>query len=268
MKKGAFLLLFFLNLTIVYGESSVGREVENYAFGAGEILEFKLNYGPINAGMAQMRVEGPFIYQGKICYRLISEAWSNRVFSLFFRVKDRVVSILDKKGIYPLRFEKHLREGSYRADRFTDFDQEKHLAFNEEKDTIEVDPFVQDVLSALYWVRTQPIEVDNPLQVSSHTDGKNYLVEVRVLNRERIKVGAGVFDCLVIEPKLKEGTGIFKHKGQLLIWLTDDRRKMPVLMKSKVIIGSISAELIRFRPGRFFAPVEVENVRIQGDRPQ
>lgn len=267
MRRATFFLIFFLGLSTSYGGDSVGREVENYAFGAGELLEFKLCYGPINAGMAEMKVEGPLTYQGNICYRLTSEAWSNRVFSLFFRVRDRVISVLDKKGIFPWRFEKHLREGSYRADRFVEFDQERHLA-SDGKDTIEVAPFVQDVLSALYWVRTQPIEMGNSLWVDSHTDGKNYLVEVRVLRRERVKVEAGVFSCLVIEPKLKEGAGIFKHKGRLLIWLTDDRRKMPVLMKSKVIIGSISAELVSFRSGRFVVPLEVEDVGIQGDRPQ
>ena len=47
---------------------------------------------------------------------------------------------------------------------------------------------------------------------------------------------------VVIEPLLKAG-GIFKNKGRLVIWLTDDDRRMPVLMKSKVLIGSISVVL-------------------------
>ncbi len=263
MKRGIFYP--FLIIALGIGGVSVARKVENYAFGAGEELEFRLSYGLVNAGGARMKVAGPYLYQGHICYRLISQAWSNRFFSLFFRVNDRVISILDKGGVFPWKFEKHLREGSFRADRFTEFDQTKHLAFDG-KDTIEVVPFVQDVLSALYWVRTQPMEVGKSLLVDSHADGKNYRVEVKVLKRERVKVDAGAFNCLVIEPNLKEGTGIFKHQGKLLIWLTDDRRKMPVLMKSKVIIGSISAELIRFKPGRFFVPLLGEDVEIQGDR--
>jgi len=267
MKWGCFLLLFFLSLLAVFAGGAPGREVENFSFGAGEILEFKLSYGPVNGGMAQMRVEGPFYYRDHLCYRLTSLAWSNRIFSLFFRVHDRVVSIIDKGGIFPWRFEKHLREGSYRADRFTDFDQGNHLAIDG-KDTIGVVPFVQDVLSALYWVRTQPLEVGRSLLVDNYADGRNYQVKVKVLRRERVKVTAGVFPCLVIEPKLKQGTGIFRNKGRLLIWLTDDRRRMPVLMKSKVIIGSISAELVRFKPGRFFAPIGGEDVGTQGDRSQ
>ena len=60
-----------------------------------------------------------------------------------------------------------------------------------------------------------------------------------------MKVEAGTFDCLVVEP-VQETAGLFKHKGKLKVWMTDDDRKMPVLMKSKVLVGYLSAELIRY----------------------
>ena len=43
--------------------------------------------------------------------------------------------------------------------------------------------------------------------------------------------------------------GIFKNTGRLVIWLTDDERRMPVLLKSKVTIGSISVVLVDMKPG-------------------
>ena len=73
-------------------------------------------------------------------------------------------------------------------------------------------------------------------------------MEVRVIGRQKIKVPAGRFDCVVVEPILKAG-GIFKNKGRLVIWLTDDDRRMPVLMRSKVLIGSISVVLQEVRSG-------------------
>jgi len=69
-----------------------------------------------------------------------------------------------------------------------------------------------------------------------------------VLGRERVKVPAGEFDCVAIEPMLNAG-GIFKNKGRLVIWITDDARRMPVLMRSKVTIGSVSVLLVEARPG-------------------
>ena len=56
-------------------------------------------------------------------------------------------------------------------------------------------------------------------------------------------------DCLVLEPLLRSA-GIFKHEGRLTVWMTDDRLRLPVQMKSKVVVGSITAELTDYRLGR------------------
>jgi len=227
---------------------STGRKVSNLSFGTGEKLEFKVRWGPIVAGSATMEIAEIIEFKGRECHRIISTAESNKFFSTFFKVRDRVESFMDKKGIYSLHFEKHIREGKFKADRYVDFDQENHLAV-EGKDTIQVPPFVQDVLSALYYVRTQPLVVGNSLFVDNHTDKKNYPIEVKVLRKERIEVEAGTFDCLVVEPIL-QASAIFEQKGSLTVWLTDDQKKMPVLMKSKVVIGSIATELKNYRLGR------------------
>jgi hypothetical protein len=72
---------------------------------------------------------------------------------------------------------------------------------------------------------------------------------VKVQGRERVKVPAGTFDCLVVEPMLKAG-GLFKHEGRIWVWLTDDTTKLPVLMKTKVIIGTVDAKLKTYRLGK------------------
>jgi len=70
-----------------------------------------------------------------------------------------------------------------------------------------------------------------------------YPLVVHVLKREKIKVPAGKFDCLVVEPFLR-GPGIFISKGKkLVVWLTADERRIPVRMRSEVFIGHVSAEL-------------------------
>ena len=78
------------------------------------------------------------------------------------------------------------------------------------------------------------------------TDKKNYPLIIKVHARERVKVDAGEFDCLVVEPILR-GPGIFTQKGRLMVWLTDDERRMPVLMKSKVAIGHVAAVLKSYK---------------------
>ena len=230
-------------------ERELKRVVSNRAFGVGERLEFSVGYGVIKAGTAVMEIPEITKLDGRKCYHIVSTARSNKFFSVFFEVDDRVESFMDVYGLYSLRYDKHLREGKYTADVSMVFDQMNNLAiYNAGKDTFEVARYVQDVLSAFYFVRTQELTVGRSLFVDNHTDKKNYPLEVKILRKERIKVEAGEFDCLVVEPILQT-PGIFEHKGSLTVWLTDDEAKMPVLMKSKVVIGSISTELIDYRPG-------------------
>ena len=223
------------------------RYVENIAFGLGEKLHFDIGYGFINAGYATLSVDELVEYNGRPCYQIISTANSNKFFSSFYRVEDRVESIVDAIGIYSWHFEKHVSEGKYRADRIYSFDQNNNRVFYG-KDTLDVAPFVQDALSVLFYVRTQELKVGQSIFVDNFTGGKNYPLEVKVHRRETVKVKAGKFDCIVVEPLLLT-SGIFQHEGKLTVWLTDDRLKMPVLMKSKVLVGSISAELTDYELG-------------------
>jgi len=225
------------------------RVVTNQAFGVGERLEFSVGYGIIKAGTGVMEVPEIVRFNGKRCYHIVSTAKSNKFFSVFFKVDDKVESYMDVHQLYSHGFDKHLREGKFKADVSMVFDQENHLAmYNNSQDTFSVPPNVQDVLSAFYFLRTQDLKVGQSIFVDNHTDRKNYPLEVKVLRKERVKVPAGTFDCVVVEPILK-ASGIFKHKGSLTVWLTDDEIKMPVLMKSKVVIGSISTELISYKLG-------------------
>ncbi len=226
---------------------SLDRQLENLSFGVGEQLEFDIKYGFIRAGTATMSVERLIEYENRPCFLITSIAQSNSFFSTFYKVEDRVETVLDANGLFSWRFEKNLNEGKYHAQRIITFDQRQQKAYYKE-DTADVPPFVQDALSVFYYVRTQALAVGKSVFVDHYNDGKLYNLEVKVLERETITVEAGTFECFVVEPLLNS-VGVFKHEGQLKVWLTDDRLRLPVLMKSKVLVGSISAELTDYQLG-------------------
>ncbi|MCP4684252.1 MAG: DUF3108 domain-containing protein [bacterium] len=223
------------------------RFVDNVAFGVGEKLTFDIKYGFITAGTATMEVLRLIEFENRPCYQIVTRAVSNDFFSSVFRVEDRVESVMDATGLYSWRFEKRLREGNYRSERMYTFDQRNNQVVYRE-DTIDIAPFVQDALSSLYYIRTQSLEVGQSVFVENFVDGKSFSMEVKVVERERVSIDAGSFDCIVVEP-LTQSAGVFKHKGRLKVWLTDDALRMPVLMKSKVIVGSIVAELVDYELG-------------------
>jgi hypothetical protein len=217
-------------------------------FGVGERLTFHIRYGFLPAGVATMEVREIVDCGGGRCYHIISEARSTKPFSLFFEVTDLVSSYMDVERLHTCRYEKNLREGNYTRQEVVVFDQVNHTATYPDSAVVAIPPGVQDVLSSLYYLRTKEIRVGETVVIENHGDKKNYPLEVRILRTESVSVPAGEFECFVVEPIIK-ASGLFQHQGRLTVWLTNDSRRMPVMMKGKIIVGSISAVLSEVRPG-------------------
>ncbi len=217
------------------------RKVENRAFGIGEKLVFDIAYGMVRAGTAVMSIPDSQRVGGRPCYHIVTTAESSSFFSVFFEVRDRVESLMDMEGLFTWKFEKHLREGKFKSDRYEVYDQIRLTVFAK-SDTFSIPLYVQDILSSFYYTRTVPLEVGRSFDIDNFSDGSVYPLRILVHRKEKIKVPAGTFNCIVVEPVLRV-EGLFKQTGKLTIWLTDDERRMPVLMKSKVFIGSIDARL-------------------------
>lgn len=218
-------------------------------FGPGERLTFSIDYGIINAGWAVMEIPTTRRYVGVECLDIRTQANSNAFFSKVHKVRDRAQTFFDPESLLPLRFEKHQREGSYEKDLVVRFDRKDTYAEYENGDEVIIPPWTQDELSAFYYLRTLPLEVGQDVFIDNHSNRKNYPLKVIVHGKESVTVPAGTFDCWVIEPVVREG-GIFEAKGTLTIWLTDDDRRMPVKMRTKIVVGAITASLVEFKPGK------------------
>ena len=217
-------------------------------FRAGESLKFTVQYGIIHAGSAYLEVPEVREWQGHPVFHLMARAESNSFFNRIYRVRNRIESFWDTTGRYSWRYSEDRREGSHHFKNEVIFDHDRGEARYDNGQTFPIPPQAQDALSAFYYTRFQPLPIGGSIVFDYHADKKSQPLEVRVLGRERIDVPAGKFNCIAIEPVLNAG-GIFKSNGRLVIWLTDDERRMPVLMKSKVAIGSISAVLVDARSG-------------------
>lgn len=212
----------------------------------GEYFQFSIDWSGLNGGSALMQVQNIQTVDGHRAWRIVTKAESNSFVSKFYKVRDRAESFIDAESLFTRRFEKHLREGGYKKDLLVRFDQANRKAHYDNGKSVDVPPQVHDVLSAFYYTRTQPLPEGAMLTLPTHDNEKSYDMIVRVVKRERIEVPAGKFDCVMVEPVLKS-EGIFKSKGQMFVWLTDDERRIPVLVKSKVAIGSISVSLTDMR---------------------
>ena len=220
------------------------RTIVNDAFDVGERLVFDVNYGFITAGEAVLEVPALDSVAGRKCFRIEFRVNSLPSFSWIYRVEDRYVTYIDVATIAPWKFEQHVREGSYKRDFIAEFDQRRTVAKTSEG-TYPVPPYVHDILSAFYYARTidyGPLKAGDQVQLSNFSKDKTYDLVVRVLGRQQLEVAAGTFNTVVIEPLVREG-GLIKTEGRIVVWLTDDERKIPVRVNTKVVIGSIDTEL-------------------------
>ncbi|MDP2806529.1 MAG: DUF3108 domain-containing protein, partial [bacterium] len=150
--------------------------------------------------------------------------------------------------LYSLRYQKKMREGGYRHEEALDFDQEQNKVTYNTGQVIATTPQARDILTSLYYARTFSLESGKSLYIDNHTDKNNYPLEVKLLRKETIKTIFGKVECLVVEPVLRY-PGLFQNKGRLWVWLTNDSRRIPVLMKSKILVGSINAVLKEYTMG-------------------
>jgi hypothetical protein len=220
------------------------RFVPQSAFGVGERLVFDVGYSFITAGEAVMSIPKTDTIFGRPCYQVSFAVNSTPMFSWIYKVEDRYETLLDVSGIFPWRFTQHVREGKYSRDFTATFDQVANVAHADDKE-YPIPPYVHDVVSAFYYMRILDFSTarigEKTILYNFYKDS-TYSLPVKFLGRQRLEVDAGTFDCIILEPLIKEG-GLFKSEGRVIVWLTDDECKIPIKVSTKIFIGSIDAEL-------------------------
>jgi hypothetical protein len=187
-------------------------------------------------------------------FKIISTARSADWISVFYTVDDRIESTLlrnaEKSAIgQPYRYRINIREGRHRRDKEVLFDQDAKKAtyidhLKKERKEYALPGLVFDPISSFFYVRLLKLVVGEPAHVTIFDSKKIWNVEVQVLKKERISLPIGTFNTIVIKPVL-QSEGIFFSKGDVLIWLTDDVKHIPVKLQTKVAVGSITATLVQ-----------------------
>jgi hypothetical protein len=236
--------IIFIISFLVPAQKEDFRTIENRAFKVGEKLTFDVKYGFVTAGVATFEVPKIRKISGREAYHVTFEVNTVSSFDWIYKVRDRYETFIDVQGIFPWRFEQHIREGGYSRDFAAFFDQRKGKAKTSEGE-YDIPKYVNDIVSAFYLARTfdySTLNINDKIPLKNFYKDKVYDLDVRYLGKETIEVPAGKFRCIVVEPLVQEG-GLFKSEGNIMVWLTDDDLKIPVRVKTKVVIGSIDADL-------------------------
>jgi hypothetical protein len=221
----------------------------------GEILTYDITWSNIvTAGTATTEIKEGTLPDGKKVLMFIVTTHSAGLVDAFYRVDDRLQSVFDPGIMQSLTFSLNENHGKRKRHRQLAFDHVKNTVIstlNEDPpETFAIPDQTQDALSSLYYLRTRDdFIVGKPIIIQVHDSSKNWSVEVHTLGRETVTTPAGKFAAIKVRtfPKYE---GVFMNKGEIFIWLTDDSRKIPVLMKSTISIGSIVSTLTKREMGK------------------
>ncbi len=211
-------------------------------FTVGERLEYDVKFSWKSVGTGVMEVQDIVDVRGR-------PSW-HTVFTIkggipFFRVDDRMESWFDVFTLDSRRFHQRIAEGGYKRTRNYEMFPERAVFRENDKDE---EPSVSNPLddgSFLYFVRTIPLEVGKTYDVPRYFNPKANPVRIRVIRRDTIRVPAGEFPTVVLQPTF-QSRGIFSEDGKAEVWISDDPHRIMVQLKTSLKIGSINLYLRRY----------------------
>lgn len=210
----------------------------------GERLTYDVKFSAIKVGSGFMEVAG---YENVRGVSALHVRFVVKGGTFFYKVNDILESWIDTTRFMSLRHNQELSEGSR--------DRERHFEFFPQRRTFSLngaaeEPGVAEPLdegSFLYFVRRVPLVVGQTYEFNRYFRPDRNPVRIIVLRKERIKVPAGEFNTIVIQPIIK-AKGLFSEGGKAQVWLTDDSTRAMVQMKSSLPIGSLNLYLREYRP--------------------
>jgi len=217
-------------------------EPARFANYSREVLSYDIYWLGVYAGKAVLEAEN-----NNGIFKITSTVRSAPVISAFYKVEDQAECIVTNGLPFKLRLK--LQEGNHATDKETVFDTvNRKVTFinylkGKKKEYAIPEGTFWDVLSGFYYLRSQILLAGRTTYVNIFDSDKFFRAEVGVLRKETVKVpGMGEISAMVIKPELKS-EGLFKKTGDILIWLTDDERKVPLRVETKIPVGNIVAEL-------------------------
>jgi len=233
-----------------------------WPFGVGERARYVVTFGPVRVGRATLAVEAVDTVCGTPARRV---AMGIEGGTFFYRLDDRQVSWIAPRPFRSLRFEQHLREGSYRRDRLYRLDQEagRYRRFDRAEDGswrpppgeeyvergIPMPPAALDEIAFLYFARTLPLEPGRTYRFTRYFEAEGNPVVLEVLRRETITVPAGRFRTVVVRPIIRTG-GLFGEGGRAEVYFSDDARHLIVQLETSMKVGRLNLYLKDYRPPR------------------
>ncbi|HOI31464.1 MAG: DUF3108 domain-containing protein [Bacteroidales bacterium] len=226
-------------------------------FIAGEKLTYTVSYNWgiiwINAGEVDFDASLTS-YGSDTALHFFSTGHSFRRWDWLFKVRDTFEAYSHYKNLQPLFSRRHTLEGGFRINNRYHFNPDEQSVFAELEETrtpyntheISLPACTYDVLTATYVARSLPFSnysQGDTIRLSLLLDGKTFELPIVIRGEERIKNRDGrKWDCILFSAVLDRGS-MFRAGEELLVWVSKDDTRLPIMMEAKITVGSIKIYL-------------------------
>jgi len=227
---------------------------QDLPFKTGEELSFYIYYdapiiGKIYAGKAILEVDkSNEKLRDKSVYHAVGRGYTIGSMDFFYKVRDRFESWFDESDFRSYQFMRRTSEGGYVANDDVIFDYKKGIAKSRKQEK-KIGENVQDLVSSFYFARTLDISnvpIGGNFPIDFYLDDSLYTSVIIYEGKEVIETRLGKFNTMKFKPMVVEGE-VFDHPYPMFLWVTDDKNRIPILIKSEVIFGSVKGELYKFK---------------------
>ncbi|PYV14337.1 MAG: hypothetical protein DMG21_18625 [Acidobacteria bacterium] len=216
-----------------------------------ETLTYDVTWSIFDAGKVTATLQGSGSTPGDDVHAR-AVARSQGFASLLFNVEDQFDSAFTSGAVCSHHITKKINEGARHRDFEVAFDSARRVAVLTEHDLNKpeappkhaesaIPACVEDVVSAFYYLRRQPLQLGQTFHVPVNDGGKTYDISVEVQAREPVQTGLGTLPAFRLEPSVFGE--FYKRKGRMWVWISDDEHHYPLKVKMAISIGAITATL-------------------------
>ncbi len=245
-------VLFMLIGSVVFAQNDAHKLdslYKNTAFNPGEYLQYKVKYGIINGGIAEMRIDmeqsGYDWY-----YHVTAVARTTGFVGILANVRDKYESVFDMTTGLPIKAVRDIQEGNYKRYNEVLFRRWENTVLSLKSGYHDVPPNTMDILSSFYYARKyifkNELKKNDVIKLTTYFDDELYDVKIRYKETKRVRTNFGKIECLKFVPVL-DAQSPFEKEEDLQVWITNDGNFIPVKIRMDMPVGSLKCDLSNYK---------------------
>jgi len=214
---------------------------QNFPFKSGEKLTYDVYFRFIPAGKATLEIvlsDSNWVIQ--------SQTKSTGFVDKIYSVRDQIFSTIDYNDLFTLTYEKNISEGKYKRNYRAEMDYQNNIIHSSVGDVPVKSP-VFDLMAMVYFFRSSDLSVGQEFSFRSFDNNKIIPVTMKVVEKQNVKTKLGVISCFILKPSKLQLGEKSKIKGGLEVWISDTPERLPVMIKSDLLFGSMDAKLVEIQ---------------------